>query len=115
MIGCNPADAGEDRDDPTALWWIRWCQHYGFGGYDAVNFYSFVASDPKVCRERVRNAFSGYWHDRDELFANRDHVARIAKAADQIFVCFRSEEHTSELQSLMRNSYAVFFLKKKTK
>src|SRR3546814_10735627 len=28
---------------------------------------------------------------------------------------FRSEEHTSELQSLMRISYAVFFLKKKTK
>src|SRR3546814_8563844 len=28
------------------------------------------------------------------------------------FLC-RSEEHTSELQSLMRNSYAVFCLKKK--
>src|SRR3546814_1427376 len=28
---------------------------------------------------------------------------------------FRSEEHTSELQSLMRNSYAVFCLKKKKK
>src|SRR3546814_9239768 len=27
----------------------------------------------------------------------------------------RSEEHTSELQSLMRTSYAVFCLKKKTK
>src|SRR3546814_6458301 len=27
----------------------------------------------------------------------------------------RSEEHTSELQSLMRNSYAVFGLKKKKK
>src|SRR3546814_958997 len=27
----------------------------------------------------------------------------------------RSEEHTSELQSLMRNSYAVFCLKKKQK
>src|SRR3546814_9081017 len=26
----------------------------------------------------------------------------------------RSEEHTSELQSLMRISYAVFYLKKKT-
>src|SRR3546814_4743211 len=26
----------------------------------------------------------------------------------------RSEEHTSELQSLMRNSYAVFWLKQKT-
>src|SRR3546814_3993354 len=30
----------------------------------------------------------------------------------QIFVA-RSEEHTSELQSLMRNSYAVFCLKTK--
>src|SRR3546814_3196388 len=28
--------------------------------------------------------------------------------------CGRSEEHTSELQSLMRNSYAVLCLKKKT-
>src|SRR3546814_7340432 len=30
-------------------------------------------------------------------------------------VYFRSEEHTSELQSLMRISYAVFCLKKKNK
>src|SRR3546814_9058292 len=29
-------------------------------------------------------------------------------------VAARSEEHTSELQSLMRSSYAVFCLKKKT-
>src|SRR3546814_7743355 len=29
--------------------------------------------------------------------------------------CFRSEEHTSELQSLMRQSYAVFCLKTKKK
>src|SRR3546814_9787112 len=29
------------------------------------------------------------------------------------FVVYRSEEHTSELQSLMRISYAVFCLKKK--
>src|SRR3546814_20286527 len=34
--------------------------------------------------------------------------------ADAVFlVCQRSEEHTSELQSLMRISYAVFCLKKK--
>src|SRR3546814_2647547 len=31
------------------------------------------------------------------------------------FVGFRSEEHTSELQSLMRISYAVFCLKKKNR
>src|SRR3546814_9930820 len=31
-----------------------------------------------------------------------------------VMSAFRSEEHTSELQSLMRISYAVFCLKKKT-
>src|SRR3546814_6381829 len=36
-------------------------------------------------------------------------------APGQAAVCYaRSEEHTSELQSLMRISYAVFCLKKKT-
>src|SRR3546814_8797915 len=35
-------------------------------------------------------------------------------AADRVAVA-RSEEHTSELQSLMRISYAVFCLQKKTK
>src|SRR3546814_8612494 len=33
--------------------------------------------------------------------------------ADRQIARFRSEEHTSELQSLMRISYAVFCLKKK--
>src|SRR3546814_10628648 len=36
-------------------------------------------------------------------------------AADHAAQATRSEEHTSELQSLMRISYAVFCLKKKTK
>src|SRR3546814_883337 len=39
-----------------------------------------------------------------------DGLARMARGEAAI----RSEEHTSELQSLMRNSYAVFCLKKKT-
>src|SRR3546814_3578900 len=38
-----------------------------------------------------------------------------AAAARSFTVPLRSEEHTSELQSLMRISYAVFCLKKKTK
>src|SRR3546814_8340229 len=33
---------------------------------------------------------------------------------DELGIARRSEEHTSELQSLMRISYAVFCLKKKT-
>src|SRR3546814_3446580 len=36
-------------------------------------------------------------------------------AAGSTGLSLRSEEHTSELQSLMRISYAVFCLKKKTK
>src|SRR3546814_11352211 len=38
----------------------------------------------------------------------------VGDAADQE-TAYRSEEHTSELQSLMRISYAVFCLKKKKK
>src|SRR3546814_1938673 len=41
---------------------------------------------------------------------DRRHAARGPDA-----VAARSEEHTSELQSLMRISYAVFCLKKKTR
>src|SRR3546814_10277484 len=40
-------------------------------------------------------------------------VEDIGDAPD-LLVGFRSEEHTSELQSLMRISYAVFCLKKTT-
>src|SRR3546814_4362846 len=39
----------------------------------------------------------------------------IEAQRDMAFQPLRSEEHTSELQSLMRNSYTVFCLKKKTK
>src|SRR3546814_7956384 len=35
------------------------------------------------------------------------------KSALEVIMSMRSEEHTSELQSLMRISYAVFCLKKK--
>src|SRR3546814_9741530 len=62
--------------------------------------------------------------DRDQsLRQQRRHVAELDQhavlallridAADQHRI--RSEEHTSELQSLMRISYAVFCLKKKKK
>src|SRR3546814_6188823 len=40
---------------------------------------------------------------------------RALAAASAVHAAGRSEEHTSELQSLMRNSYAVFCLKKKNK
>src|SRR3546814_2424187 len=43
----------------------------------------------------------------------RDFDFAKTPAKDGPFDQFRSEEHTSELQSLMRISYAVFCLKKK--
>src|SRR3546814_10223400 len=44
----------------------------------------------------------------DEVFPDKEHFGRIFYNQET-----RSEEHTSELQSLMRISYAVFCLKKK--
>src|SRR3546814_3612995 len=45
---------------------------------------------------------------------NRETGKRSTQAAPISGVTARSEEHTSELQSLMRISYSVFCLKKKT-
>src|SRR3546814_10198389 len=48
----------------------------------------------------------------DRVYAFLDVDSR--KKSVNKFGPFRSEEHTSDLQSLMRNSYAVFCFKKKT-
>src|SRR3546814_10808129 len=47
----------------------------------------------------------------DRLLGAEQHLAGAEHG--QVLVVERSEEHTSELQSLMRISYAVFCLKKK--
>src|SRR3546814_3515363 len=58
--------------------------------------------------ERMANADGG--RERTEcLWINPAAVARLDRAT----LAHRSEEHTSELQSLMRNQYDVFCLKKK--
>src|SRR3546814_4164946 len=57
--------------------------------------------------------------DRRPIHINRlveevlDLVTHQLSTTDVLVTCDRSEEHTSELQSLMRSSYAVFCLKKK--
>src|SRR3546814_7374239 len=50
------------------------------------------------------------WRRMFDCARNRD----AARPVGQIMPDLRSEEHTSELQSLMRTSYAVFSLKQKT-
>src|SRR3546814_12537697 len=54
------------------------------------------------------------WLRKTELKISRMSGARQGLPAGRM-IDVRSEEHTSELQSLMRISYAVFCLKKKTK
>src|SRR3546814_5230074 len=62
-------------------------------------------------RELISNASDAC----DKLrFAAQTDEALWAGDADLKVTVGRSEEHTSELQSLMRISYAVFCLKKKT-
>src|SRR3546814_6335212 len=56
----------------------------------------------------------GQWrHRHDRLSASRPGRRRLGSHRRQGPLEYRSEEHTSELQSLMRISYAVFCLKKK--
>src|SRR3546814_5654573 len=63
-----------------------------------------------LCREaKLIIELDGSTHDDSaEYDARRDACCR-----ELGFTVLRSEEHTSELQSLMRISYAVFCLKKK--
>src|SRR3546814_9551087 len=96
---------------------------------DTTLFRSFKAGTPEATVERAWRA-NIYHSPKDdanqpvmpaESVKLNDYVAavtlRVANAPgrpqwnEDSF--FRSEEHTSELQSLMRSSYAVFCLKKK--
>src|SRR3546814_940829 len=52
---------------------------------------------------------------RPTLSATPDYQEFVLRSANSFSAPLRSEEQTSELQSLMRTSYAVFCLKKQTK
>src|SRR3546814_5128321 len=75
-----------------------------------------------LCRSEVQQALvvgdevitnSGFFGVIDSFDGDRIGL-RIAPEVVVTIARQRSEEHTSELQSLMRNSYAVFCLKKNT-
>src|SRR3546814_9175177 len=53
----------------------------------------------------------GSFRSKDRLSHNQRNNEHFPRA--RMMAVYRSEEHTSELQSLMRISYAVFCLKKK--
>src|SRR3546814_2969781 len=81
------------------------------GGSDRPSDHCRRETMPRSIGEPIRGALQsllGFDHSATgkalltpTILPERDHLGH------------RSEEHTSELQSLMRNSYAVFCLKKK--
>src|SRR3546814_4290655 len=73
-------------------WEVFWVLFYALATWGNAGFLR-----EQVCKYMCPYArFQGAMFDRDTLI-----------------IAYRSEEHTSELQSLMRISYAVFCLKKK--
>src|SRR3546814_1105547 len=80
--------------------------------WSGVRFSLLADHDPPRLLRPDQVGRSAAWHGRSRT----DHGARPCGAAGlprRFPATVRSEEHTSELQSLMRISYAVFCLKKK--
>src|SRR3546814_199939 len=74
------------------------CNHTGYSG--RIGVYEYLEPNPAMLTA-LHNG-------------NLDAFAAAARASAHMYALMdRSEEHTSELQSLMRRSYAVFCLKKK--
>src|SRR3546814_5207603 len=77
--------------------------------------HSIQAVDPSLIEQRTQERRSAFNHDGEDtpLAEGKQGVLTVMVEGGATFLG-RSEEHTSELQSLMRISYAVFCLKKKT-
>src|SRR3546814_5460682 len=79
-----------------------------------------IGERPGADRTACTNVIEIWRSSRDRRRAANDELVRHVeldverRQKPRVFIFARSEEHTSELQSLMRISYAVFCLKQKT-
>src|SRR3546814_3038954 len=81
-----------------------------FIDFDSGDLLSVAASAETLWQDPAIETFAG----AKRLL--RFHVDRVCRRINALPIRWtRSEEHTSELQSLMRISYAVFCLKKKNR
>src|SRR3546814_4540781 len=107
---------GEVKDDKLVINGTkRWCS--GGGHADAYVVYCRLSNDPgakAIGAVLVENDAPGLSFGPNEQLMGFRGVPSSDLYLDGCEVPLRSEEHTSELQSLMRNSYAVFCLKNKT-
>src|SRR3546814_5764058 len=82
----------------------------GLGNVEAPE----VKQEPDVSiRTSIKPDYIVCLEDGKKLKMLRRHLMTHYNMTPEDYRAKRSEEHTSELQSLMRNSYAVFCLKKK--
>src|SRR3546814_29912 len=94
-------------------WQIRW------DGQDAGDN-AFAVRDVKISNEYAgsldkNGAFAREIRTSEAFYSHLvDHAVPLNEVAIRELKGIRSEEHTSEIQSLMRISYAVFCLKKET-
>src|SRR3546814_3172099 len=88
----------------------------GAGAASAAVSSSSVSPVTPLATPHPSGVRASFKHRQDERRHNcARHASCVILAAHERFPArpYRSEEHTSELQSLMRISYAVFCLKKK--
>src|SRR3546814_4448052 len=95
-------------------------RNFRYAGFDPASRFSVAWQNPSGTPDQVRGDedLRGSGLDRlERLHPRRLDTLQLgrelAAALRQVTHRQRSEEHTSELQSLMRISYAVFCLKKK--
>src|SRR3546814_10273754 len=69
--------------------------------------------EDKVIQEKTANEAHEEWRNEERRKSMSPGDENQGRGAHYLNRSFRSEEHTSELQSLMRISYAVFCLQKK--
>src|SRR3546814_9102785 len=109
--------AGKPTTDPVAAlggFLLPFGAHKGSGLSQAIELLSGVLAGGRFLTDITP------WTDFPEqpsgtghFFLLIDPKRLLGDAYDAAIARFRSEEHTSELQSLMRISYAAFCLKKK--
>src|SRR3546814_4195325 len=96
-------------DDRSFLLIERYDRTRGAGG-QFVRLHQEDFAQALGVRSERKYASDGGPTFKDSFALLRQAITHPARAISKL----RSEEHTSELQSLMRISYAVFCLKKKT-
>src|SRR3546814_7906171 len=104
--------------NPEFQWWSQDVAE--FRADSAKGYVSLNEAERRADRDKDKAKREDRQAKRKELGLKLDPLAEVSaddglQAGERDVVKDRSEEHTSELQSLMRISYAVFCLTQKTK